>query len=70
MEMGVKLTYVLVLLYIFYGYSCEKTVRKATTTVELTPRHIPAAYDILKPRDSATGTPVVKTNVDQAIATN
>ena len=58
------------LLWLYIRSSCEKTVREVTTTVELTPCHIPAAHDILKPRHSAKGTPVVKTNVDQAIATN
>ena len=53
-----------------YNKRCQKTVRKTATTVERTPRHNPAAHDILNPRHSARGIPVVKTNVDQAIATN
>jgi len=60
--------YLLTLGYMF-RFS-RKTLRKATTTVELTPLHIPAAHDILKPRHSDRGVPVVETNVDQAIATN
>ena len=48
----------------------REDLREATTTVEFTPRHIPAAYDILKPRHSAKGTPVAKTSVDQTIAPN